>query len=56
MLNAEGSKAPPSTAHKIVDIPENHKAIIERYAVSGTFVGPSEAESPWAPFGEQLYL
>src|SRR5438128_12117964 len=43
--------APPSTAYKIVDVPELHREVIKRYAVPGTFVGASEKESPWVPFG-----
>jgi hypothetical protein len=43
--------APPSTAYKIVDIPEPYKDVIDRYGVQGKFVGPSEEVSPWVPFG-----
>ncbi|TLZ36356.1 MAG: tRNA modification GTPase, partial [Gammaproteobacteria bacterium] len=43
--------APPSTAYKIVDVPELQRDVIKRYAVPGTFVGASEKESPWVPFG-----
>jgi hypothetical protein len=43
--------APPSTAYKIVDIPEIHREVIRRHAVPGTFVGSSEQESPWVAFG-----
>ena len=31
--------APPSTAYKIVDVPEIHRDVIQRYGVPGTFVG-----------------
>src|SRR5438270_12365 len=41
--------APPSTAYKIVDVPELQREVIKRYAVPGTFVGASEKESPWVP-------
>jgi hypothetical protein len=41
--------APPSTAYKIVDVPEIHRDVIERHAVPGTFV--AEKDSPWVPFG-----
>jgi 2,4'-dihydroxyacetophenone dioxygenase len=37
--------APPSTAYKIIDIPETSRDVIQRYAVPGTFVGASEKES-----------
>jgi hypothetical protein len=43
--------APPSTAYKIVDIPEPYKDVIDRYGIRGKFVGPSEEVSPWVPFG-----
>ena len=44
-------KAPPSTAFKIVDVPENLSHVIEAHGVKGSFIGPSEEESPWVPFG-----
>lgn len=43
--------APPSTAYRIVDVPEPLGAVIKRHGLPGTFVGPSESESPWVPFG-----
>ena len=43
--------APPSTAYRIVDVPEAYKDIINQHGRPGIFVGPSEAESPWVPFG-----
>src|SRR4029077_9087430 len=48
--------APPSTAYKIVDVPEIHRDVIRRYGMPGTFVGPSEQESPWVPFGANAAL
>lgn len=44
-------KAPPSTAFRIVDVPETHSDIIKSRGITGTFIGPSEVESPWVPFG-----
>jgi hypothetical protein len=44
--------AAPSTAYKIVDVPDPYRDLIARYGQPGTFVGPSEQESPWVPFGE----
>lgn len=41
--------APPSTAYRIVDVPEIHRDLIARRGVPGQFV--SEKESPWVPFG-----
>lgn len=43
--------APPSTAYRIVDVPEIHRELIQRRGIAGTFVGATEAESPWVPFG-----
>lgn len=42
---------PASTAYRIVDLPELYKDVIKRHGVPGTFVGSSEHESPWVPFG-----
>ena len=43
--------APPSTAYKIVDVPEAYADVIRRHGIPGTFVGASDQESPWVPFG-----
>jgi len=48
---ARGITAPPSTAYKIIDIPETYRDVIQRYAVPGTFVSAEEKDSPWVPFG-----
>ena len=42
---------PPSTAYRIVDIPEAYAEVIKQHGMAGSFVGPSERESPWVPFG-----
>ena len=42
----KGIKAPPSTAYKIIDIPETYRDVIQRYAVPGTFVSADEKDSP----------
>ena len=34
--------APPSTAYKIVDVPEAYTDVIKRHGIPGTFVGSSE--------------
>jgi 2,4'-dihydroxyacetophenone dioxygenase len=47
----QGMTAPPSTAYKIVDIPEMYRDVIQRYGAPGTYVGPGEKDSPWVPFG-----
>lgn len=51
-----GMKAPPSGAYKIVSVPEVHKDIIDQYIRPGTFVGNSEEESPWVPFGDNAAI
>ena len=43
--------APPSTAYKIVDVPEAYADVIRRHGIPGTFVGASEEASPWVPYG-----
>jgi 2,4'-dihydroxyacetophenone dioxygenase len=43
--------APPSTAYRIIDVPDPFRDLIARHGVPGTFVGPSLQESPWVPFG-----
>jgi 2,4'-dihydroxyacetophenone dioxygenase len=42
---------PASTAYKVVDLPELYKDVIKRHGIPGTFVGSSDQESPWVPFG-----
>jgi hypothetical protein len=42
----------PSTAYEIVEIPEPLKPVIDRHGIEGKFVGGSEEDSPWVPFGE----
>lgn len=51
-----GIKAPPSGAFKIVNVPEAHKNMIDQYCISGTYVGQSEEESPWVPFGDNAAI
>lgn len=48
--------APPSTAYKIVDVPEVHRELIQHRGIPGTFVGMTEEESPWVPFGENAAI
>lgn len=48
--------APPSTAYRIVDVPEVHSEVIRRLGVPGKYVGPSETDSPWVPFGDNAAL
>ncbi len=49
-------KAPPSSANKIVDVPDPYKHIFEQRGVRGTFVGHTEQDSPWVPFGENAAI
>jgi quercetin dioxygenase-like cupin family protein len=51
-----GIKAPPSGAYKIVAVPEIHQAVVDKYIRPGTYVGKSEAESPWVPFGDNAAI
>ena len=51
-----GMKAPPSGAYKIVSVPEAHKAMLDQYCIAGTYVGQSEEESPWVPFGDNAAI
>jgi 2,4'-dihydroxyacetophenone dioxygenase len=48
--------APPSSAYKIVDIAEPYLDLIKRKGQEGTYVGASEAESPWVPFGDNAAI
>jgi hypothetical protein len=48
--------APPSTAYKIVDVPEAYADVIQRQGIAGRFVGRSEPESPWVPFGPKAAI
>ena len=48
--------APPSSAYKIVDIAEPYLDLIRRKGQEGTYVGSSDAESPWVPFGDNAAI
>jgi len=48
--------APPSTAYRIVDVPEAYADVVKRHGIPGTFVSSSERESPWVPFGSQAAI
>lgn len=48
--------APPSTEKRIIEIPEIHAEVIRRHGIAGTFVGMTEKESPWIPFGENAAI
>ena len=51
-----GMKAPPSGAYKIVQVPEIHSAVLDRYVRPGSYVSNDEAESPWVPFGDNAAI
>jgi len=56
-MSADGQtpmQAPPSTAYKIVDVPEMYADLINRRGIPGFHVGPSE--SPWVPFGDNAAI
>lgn len=48
--------APPATAYRIVAVPELYRDVIARHGVPGTFVGSTEQESPWIPFGDRAAI
>lgn len=41
---------------KITTVPEPHAPMIKRFGVEGTYVGASEQDSPWVPFGEHAAI
>lgn len=49
-------KAPPSSAYKIVPVTEMYGDLIRRYGSAGSYVGASEDESPWVPFGDNAAI
>ena len=49
-------KAPPSTAYRIVDVPELYGHLIKARGVEGTYIGKSEEASPWIPFGDNAAI
>jgi hypothetical protein len=36
--------------------PEPHQPIVDEFALHGGYVGPSEQDSPWIPFGESAAI
>ena len=48
--------APPSTARKIVAVPELFQTLIDARGTKGKFVGAEETDSPWVPFGENAAI
>jgi 2,4'-dihydroxyacetophenone dioxygenase len=48
--------APPSTAFRIVDVPDPHKGLFNARGGAGTFVGMSDVDSPWVPFGDNAAI
>jgi len=49
-------KAPPSSAYKIVPVTEMYGDLIKKYGSEGTYVGASETDSPWVPFGDNAAI
>lgn len=41
---------------KITQVPEPHLDMIQKYGVEGTYVGASETESPWVPYGDSAFI
>jgi len=48
--------APPSGAYKIVNVPEPMRHRIDQWGRPGSYVGLSEEESPWVPFGDNAAI
>jgi len=48
--------APPSTARKIVAVPEMFQSLIDAHGTGGRFVGASDVDSPWVPFGDNAAI
>lgn len=53
---SQGMKAPPSSAYKIVKVEELYGDLIAKRGLEGTYVGASEEESPWVPFGDNAAI
>lgn len=49
-------KAPPSSAYKVVNVPEMYGHLMQKYGQDGSYVGASEADSPWVPFGDNAAI
>ena len=45
-----------STAYKIFNVGDPQAAMISRFGIEGGHLGPSEAESPWIPYGENAAI
>ena len=56
MNNHSRMTAQPSDAYKIVEVPENYAEVINARGLHGVHIGPSEAESPWVPFGDNAAI
>ena len=41
---------------KITEIPVPNPAMIKRFGVEGTYIGASETDSPWVPFGDTAFI
>jgi len=48
--------APPSTAYRIIDVPEPFTDLIARRGLPGKFVGHTEKDSPWIPWGDRVAI
>jgi len=49
-------RAPPSSAYKVVNVPEMYGHLMQKYGQDGSYVGASEADSPWVPFGDNAAI
>lgn len=55
-MQANVPTAPPSTAFRIVDVPDPFKQVAGQRGSKGTFVGSNGNESPWVPFGDNAAI
>jgi hypothetical protein len=55
-MNETLMTVPPSTARKIVDVPEMFRPLMDARGTGGKFVGADEVDSPWVPFGDNAAI
>lgn len=55
-MSSIGAVTKSNSNYKIIDVPENHKKVLDRHLVPGGFVGHEEVDSPWVPFGDNAAI
>ncbi|WP_395067887.1 2,4'-dihydroxyacetophenone dioxygenase family protein [Paraburkholderia silvatlantica] len=53
---ASAAKKMQADEYRIVDVPEPMKHCIAQWGREGTYIGISEQDSPWVPFGENAAI